>query len=146
MHSYLLPGRPWKASGSYYDENGRAFELIGQSQATQTGGEWVLNASMEVLFETPVRFSNRYSIHLTDAEHTLSWTSFNPALGQLSGTFSIIGNSIISIYSSENGTYSGSETLMQIDPTTYHNVGVAFHNGVRMSAWTALLKSEQPSV
>ena len=143
MHTYLLPGRRWQASGIFYDENGQTFPLTGRSRVTHVDSEWTLDASMEVLFESPVQLCNTYTIRSTDTGHTLAWTSFNPALGQLSGTFSIIGNSIISVYSSGDGAYSGSETLIQVDEHTYHNVGVAFHNGKRLSAWTVLLTSEQ---
>ncbi len=142
MHTYLLPGRHWQASGIFYDENDQSFPLTGRSRVSRDNNEWTLDASMDVLFETPVQLCNIYSIHSTDAEHTLAWTSFNPALGQLSGTFSIVGCSIISVYSSGDGAYSGSETLIQVDENTYHNVGVAFHNGKRLSAWTVLLTSE----
>ncbi len=143
MHTYLLPGRAWQAGGIFYDENGQAFPLTGCSYVTRSDGEWTLDASMDVQFESPVHLCNTYTIHSTDAEHTLAWTSFNPALGQLKGTFSIIGTYIISVYSSEDGAYSGSETLIQVDENTYHNVGVAFHNGKRLSAWTVVLTSEQ---
>jgi hypothetical protein len=89
----------------------------------------------------PVRFGNRHQIFVTDSPFTYHWTSFNPALGTLSGTFEFIGDNIISVYTSESSEYSGTETLIQADENTYHNIGVSFHNGSRMSAWTAVLKS-----
>lgn len=141
MHTYFTPGKQWQASGVYHDDGGREYHLIGQSFVIRDGNKWTLDASMEVTLEAPVRFSNKYTIFSTDTEHTLTWTSFNPALGQLSGTFSIIGSYIISVYSSSDGAYSGSETLIQLDENTYQNVGVAFINGKRLSAWTALLTS-----
>lgn len=142
-HTYFLAGRQWQANGTYYDENGYAFELSGLACISRSEGEWSLDGYMEVKQDTPVRFDNRYQIHETDSPFTYRWSSFNPALGTLSGTFEIIGDNIISAYTSENGKYSGTETLIQIDENTYHNVGVSFHNGRRMSAWTADLKSEQ---
>lgn len=79
----------------------------------------------------------------SNEETTLEWESFNPALGTLRGTFEIIGDSIISFYTSEDGAYSGTETLTQQDEATYYNVGVSFHNGKKMSSWTALLKAKK---
>lgn len=142
VHTYFMSDRQWQASGTYYDGSGRTFDLTGQSLVTRGDDDWTLEASMEVLLKAPVKLFNRYTIHSTDFEHTLAWTSINPALGELSGTFSIIGSYIISVYTSQDGTYSGSETLMQIDENTYNNVGVAFHNGQRLSAWTALLRAK----
>ena len=71
---------------------------------------------------------------------TLDWESFNPALGVLRGTFELAGNYIVSVYRSDNGVYSGTETLIQTGEYSYDNVGVSFENGRKMSSWTAVIK------
>lgn len=141
-HTYFLAGRHWHASGTYYDENGRAFELSGLACVSRSESEWTLDGHMEVKLDTPVRFGNRYQIFETDSPLTYHWTSFNPTLGTLCGTFEMLGDSIISVYTSECGEYSGTETLIRVDEHTYRNAGVSFHDGTRMSAWTAVLKSQ----
>jgi len=140
-HTYFLAGRQWRASGTYYDENGHPFTLSGLACISRSEDEWTLDGYMEVKLDSPVRFGNRYQIFETDSPFTYHWMSLNPALGTLSGTFEFIGENIISVYTSESGEYNGTETLTQVDEDTYHNAGVSFHNGSRMSAWTAVLKS-----
>jgi len=54
-------------------------------------------------------------------------TSENPALGKLIGKFMIIGDTVLSSYISENGIYSGTESLFKIDESTYLNRGFAFN-------------------
>ena len=45
----------------------------------------------------------------------------------------------------ENGAYSGQETLLFRDAQTYENAGIAFCDGKRLSAWTALLRAVRES-
>jgi hypothetical protein len=87
-----------------------------------------------------VRFENSYKITAID-EHTYSWESYNPALGTLRGSFSVLGDYILSFYVSEDGAYSGTEALRQIAPYTYENAGACFCKGVRLSSWTAVIRS-----
>ena len=100
-----------------------------------------LNGFLEVCAGEPQRFFNDYEITAADEPNVLAWTSLNPALGTLRGAFEIAGSAIFSHYASENGAYSGQETLLFRDAQTYENAGIAFCNGKRLSAWTALLRA-----
>lgn len=143
-HTYFYKSLRWKAEGTYYDEAG-AMPLTGGVTIEKTEDRWTLTGFMEVQLAQPVRFTNDYEIKETDTETTLRWESHNPALGTLRGTFEIIGDSIISVYRSEDGVYSGTETLVQKDEAAYYNAGVSFREGKKMSSWTALLKAEEPA-
>ena len=140
-HTYFEDGAVWEAQGLYYDDKGATYPLTGRCDAVRTAEMWALDGFMGVAFEKEaVRFTNAYRLKETGSPMTIRWESFNPALGKLEGTFEVIGNKIISCYTSEYGIYSGTETLMQIDDDTYENVGVSFQNGQRMSAWSVVLK------
>lgn len=138
-HTYFLITQNWTATGVYYDESGKTFPLRGEVSIVRDEAAWSLGGYLEVLFDAPVRFTNDYQIFSTTNQATLSWTSYNPALGALRGTFEFIGDCIVSSYRSEDGIYSGTETLMLKEDGTYFNVGVSFRAGARMSAWTATL-------
>ena len=142
QHTYFFQTLHWSAEGTYF-ENDRSIPLTGEADIVRKEAEWTIGGFMEIKTEPSVRFQNCYQIHRSDEETTLEWESFNPALGTLRGTFEIIGDSIISFYTSEDGVYSGTETLTQQDEATYYNVGVSFHNGKKMSSWTALLKAKK---
>ena len=46
-----------------------------------------------------------------------------------------LGDTILSAYTSEDGQYSGSESLVFVDKETYQNRGFAFHNRNKLSSW-----------
>ncbi|SFH29122.1 hypothetical protein SAMN05660649_04602 [Desulfotomaculum arcticum] len=140
-HTYLYRISSWNATGTYYDAEGKQFKLHGETAVVRSEREWTLGGTMTVMCEPPVTFENSYTIHATDDKTTLIWESYNPALGVLKGKFEIVGDSIVSIYTSDSGVFKGSETLIKVDDDTYTNVGVAFKHGEKMSSWRALLKA-----
>ncbi len=141
-HTYLYESLNWKAEGTYYDDMGISYDLYGEVQIVRNPEQWSLDGFLKVSFSSPVQLTNSYSIAETDNETTLRWKSTNPVLGILKGTFEMIGDSIISCYTSADGVYSGTETLIQKNRKTYYNIGVSFQNGNKMSSWTASLKAE----
>lgn len=141
-HTYFFESLTWVANGTYYDDKGNLFDLTGEVCINHSEDQWTLGGYMEVAFEKPVKFTNNYLITKTNDLSTLNWQSHNPALGVLKGKFEIAGNYIISFYTSEDGIYSGTETLIQVDEYTYHNVGVSLKDGKKMSSWTTLLKAK----
>jgi hypothetical protein len=138
-HTYLNNGSVWKAEGTYYDEANHAFPVTGETHAVHTDKEWSLDGYMEVGFDVPVRFFNRYSITETDSSTTLAWESYNPALGKLCGSFEMLGSKIISFYTSDGGKFSGTEMLIQISPSIYEAAGVSYCDGKKMSSWDVRL-------
>ncbi|MDO5294931.1 MAG: hypothetical protein Q4F05_19525 [bacterium] len=142
-HTYFYTTLEWRARGTYYDEHGKGVPLYGEVSTIKNENQWTLSGFMEVRTQIPMRFTNEYIIKETNDKTTLSWTSYNPALGTLAGTFEIIGDCMISTYQSEDGRYTGTETLFWKDDFTYYNVGVAFCEGKKMSSWTATLKGRK---
>ena len=96
-HTYFLHTVVWRASGTYYDAEGRSFLLMGEVQVRRTASEWTLAGTLTVRSDPPVQFSNSYRIARTETPDTLCWESYNPALGTLRGTFEIVGPCIVSI-------------------------------------------------
>ena len=141
-HTYFYKTLRWKANGTYYDETEKEYPLYGEVSIIHDGSLWTLTGFLEVQYDTPVRFTNNYDICSSKLKNKLQWESYNPALGTLKGTFEIVGSSIISSYRSQDGKYSGTETLVQITSKKYYNAGVSFCDGVKMSSWTAMLNAE----
>ena len=141
-HTYFYMPLTWNASGTYYDATGNRFSLKGQVTIVHEKDQWTLDGFLEVAFPQPARFTNCYSIQPGPDPLTLTWKSYNPALGTLQGALEVVGDSILSHYISQDGVYSGYETLIQYDKYTYYNVGLSMKNGKKMSSWTAILKAE----
>ncbi|MDO4354951.1 MAG: hypothetical protein Q4E13_00400 [Clostridia bacterium] len=138
-HLYFLKSLHWTAVGTYHDGDGNTYPLRGRVRIIRNAEQWTLDGYLEVLSNPPARFTNDYHIRATDRAETLAWESYNPALGILRGTFEFIDDAILSFYHSEDGSYSGTETLLLNANHSYFNVGVSFHNGRKMSSWTAKL-------
>lgn len=140
-HTYFYDTLNWIAEGTYYEEDGKPLPLYGEVSIVHTEDEWTLGGFLEVRYAEPIRFTNHYNIHSTKQDTTLLWESFNPALGILKGTFEIIGDCIISHYTSDDGIYSGTETLIYRNCAEYYNAGVSFRYGQKMSSWNAFIKA-----
>ena len=139
-HTYFTETRDWHAEGTYCDAEGATFPLTGEVNVICIGKESTLGGYLEVAFNPPLRFENNYKITPVD-EYTYTWESYNPELGTLRGSFSVLSDYILSLYVSEDGTFSGTEALRQVAPYTYENAGACFCKGVRLSSWVAVIRS-----
>jgi hypothetical protein len=140
-HSYVFEEGNWKATGVYFDHEGNEVGVNGKTTIEHLPDEWVLNGFMELKTETPIRFFNKYSIvPMSEKKDFTKWTSENPALGKLIGKFMIIGDTILSSYISENGIYSGAESLFRINENKYLNRGFAFNGENKLSSWEVTLE------
>ncbi|HOM03198.1 MAG TPA: hypothetical protein PLH43_10265 [Acetivibrio sp.] len=140
-HTYIFEEGNWKAEGLYFDHENNCVGVYGETSIKHLKDEWILDGFMELKTENPIRFFNKYSIKpISDRKDYTSWTSENPALGKLIGKFMIIGDTILSSYISENGIYSGTESLFKIDENTYLNRGFAFNRENKLSSWEVKLE------
>jgi len=135
-HTFLLcPGR-WSARGVYSDERGVSAPAEAELIVTHLDDLWLNEGSMTVHGAIETVFRNRYEIvPLADGACTTTWKSTNPATGVLYGIFSVVGDSILSAYCSDDGTYSGMEYLRQVSPDVYENRGILLHEGLHVSSW-----------
>jgi len=135
-HTFLLREGFWVAEGDYYDENGNGYSVVGQLETTHQEEVWVHEGIMKVLFDEPVAIANRYEIDPFGIGKTSThWKSSNRFLGNLKGHFVIVGGSILSLFRSENGRYSGTEWLQMVDEGTYRNRGVLLDGDRMLSSW-----------
>jgi hypothetical protein len=71
-----------------------------------------------------------------------SWKSVNPALGTLLGSFAIVDDTIISLFSSQKGDYFGTEFFTMISESEYIWKGILYSPAGKISSWSAHLKRE----
>ena len=69
----------------------------------------------------------------------MKWTAENATLGKLSGTFSIVGTSILCVYTCTASGYHGSEHMGQVDARRYNATGILLLNERRLSSWQLVL-------
>ena len=140
-HTYLLqPGR-WRARGSYLDAAGTAVPASGESRVEHRTDEWVNESWLRLeLPERPV-LANRYRIEpLEPGEPTALWTSENPALGRLLGRLVVVGDAILSVWSSEDGRHTGTACLALQPDGSYREHGCLLGESELVSAWAIRLE------
>lgn len=141
-HSFLFEEGYWKASGCYYTEKGVAHQVEGRVRIYHEDDLWINDGVMKVVGQEAIEIRNRYEIiPWAQGGELTTWVSMNPGLGVLEGTFTIVGDSILSAYRAEKGDFSGAEVLMRTSPDCYLNRGVLVYKGKeKLSSWSVELK------
>ena len=136
-HTFLFREAEWVANGNYSDEQNRRRPATGSSKISHTEKGWINAGSMMMLAETGlVTFENRYFI--TPFEEGKEYTdlkSENPAFGTLHGKLMLVGDSILAVCSSEDGSTVSVEYLRMLDEAHYENRGFLLKNGEKVGSW-----------
>lgn len=140
-HTYLFEAGKWKAIGTYFDDKGYPVSVTGESTLEIQQNIWILKGFTEIQLDEPVKIFNTYQIEpFPDDRDFTRWTSENPALGTLTGYFTVVNDTIISQYHSKDRRYSGTEILLFIDADQYQNWGAAYEDERKMSSWEVMLE------
>jgi hypothetical protein len=137
-HTFLFEEGSWKAEGFFRDAEGRTVTLSGETRVIHEEKHWIMEGFMEIEDEVPRRIENRYVIEPFNGGDITSWSSENPALGTLGGTFTVVGDSILSHFT--NGACTGMEYLRFIDRDVYINRGTLLREGNLVLSWSATLR------
>jgi hypothetical protein len=140
-HTFLLREGFWVAEGEYYDENGNVYSAVGQSETSHQEEVWVNEGILKVFFDEPVAIANRYEIDPFGTGKTSTrWRSSNRILGNLMGHFVIVGDSILSLFRSEDGRFSGTEWLQMVDEETYRSRQILLDGDSTLFSWAMELR------
>ena len=140
MHTFLFDPGVWNSRGTFWREDGEPLEAQGRTVIAHRPECWLLSGTLQVLGSPPVEFVSAYTIQPPGRDGcTLKWTSENSTLGKLSGTFAVVGDTILSVYTCSASGYHGSEHLTQSDVTHYQSAGMLLLNERRLYSWQLTL-------
>jgi hypothetical protein len=140
---FLFEENIWIAKGVYMDDQGRYHPVEGETKITHTDGLWINDSFMTLQGDKAVAYKTRYEIVPMERGRELtSWVSENPALGKMLGKFIIVDDSIISIFTSEDGSLQGTECLRLIDDDLYSNRGCLLRGDKKISSWAVELRKK----
>jgi hypothetical protein len=140
MHTFLFEPGVWTSKGTFWRADGEPLEAQGRTEIAHRTDCWLLAGTLKVLGSPPVEFVNAYTISPPGRDGTcMKWASENATLGKLSGTFSVVGTSILSVYTCTASGYHGCEHLGQVDSNRYHAAGILLLNERRLSSWQVVL-------
>jgi uncharacterized protein affecting Mg2+/Co2+ transport len=139
-HTYLFEEGTWLAHGHFTDGRGESVAVRGESVIRHDPDRWLNRGFMEVLSTPPFTLRNAYEIMPWNRQtQYTSWTSHNPALGDMVGYFVVVGDSILSEFRTLDGTHHGTEYLRQMSAARYINRGVLMKEGRLTSSWAVEL-------
>src|SRR5262249_24958958 len=124
----------------FWREDGEPLQAQGRTEIAHHSELWLLSGSLKVLGSRPVEFVNGYSISPPGRDGTcMKWRAENATLGKLSGTFSVVGTSILSVYTCTASGYHGAEHLGQVDVNHYNATGILLLHERRLYSWQVVL-------
>lgn len=143
-HTFLFEEAVWQASGQFLDGVGNPAPLAGETRITHADSMWINDSWMQIGGEAGPRFESRYEVTpFAPGALQTTWTSHNPQMGDMAGTFAIVVDALISSFRIPNGKHYGSEILLIIKPDLYLNRGAMFEGDVRLSSWAVQLQKSE---
>lgn len=140
-HTFLFEPAVWTATGTFWRGDGEALEAAGRTEVAHRAEVWLLSGTLKVQSSPPVEFVNAYRIQPAARESgTMRWTSEDPTLGKLHGTYTVIGESIFSLYRCEATGYHGAEHLGRVDADCYRSAGLLLLDDRCLSSWQLLMR------
>jgi hypothetical protein len=140
MHTFLFEPGVWTSQGTFWRADGEVLEAQGRTEIAHHPTAWLLAGTLKVFGSPAVEFVNAYSISPPGRDGTcMKWTSDNATLGKLSGTFSVVGSSILCVYTCTASGYHGAEHMGQVDANRYNATGILLLNERRLSSWQVVL-------
>jgi hypothetical protein len=138
-HTYLFKEGAWESKGSYFDEENQPYPVVGESVITHEEKLWINQSSIKLLGLDSSEVVSRYQIVPFTGEVT-GWRSFDPVMGALYGRYTVVHDTIISDFRSEDGLYSGTECLTKLYEHKYQVRGFTFKGDSRVSSWALTLR------
>ena len=146
IHTYLFEPGVWTSKGTLWREDGEPLETQGRTEIAHHSTVWLLAGSLKVFGSPPVEFVNAYSITPPGRDVTcMKWTAENATLGKLTGNFSVVGTSILCVYTCTASGYHGAEHLGQVDVNRYNATGILLLNERRLYSWQVVLTRNRPA-
>jgi hypothetical protein len=140
-HTYLFEPGVWLGAGTFWRGDGEPLPTESRTDVAHRSECWLLSGTLKVLGSPPVDLVNAYWIEPPGKDGaSLRWRSESATLGKLRGTYSVIGDSILSVYRSVQSGYYGAEHYRRQTGDSYEAAGVLLLEDQRVSSWQLLLK------
>jgi len=146
-HTFLFEPGVWTAEGTFWRNDGEALAALGRTEISHHSECWLLSGTMKVLGSPSIEFVNAYSISTGNpgslGNQPLKWDAENATMGKLSGTFSVVGSCIFSVYGADSSGYHGAEHMEQLDAEHYRSAGILLLEDRLLTSWQLALTRSQ---
>ncbi|MFA7429199.1 MAG: hypothetical protein WCZ23_03480 [Rhodospirillaceae bacterium] len=147
-HPYFTDGVLWSADGWYFDESGHMIRCRGWSRVRRSCDAWTVSSELRLdLFEPdPIALRCVLTLDAPDSSaREAFWTAENPALGEFSGRFTAVADTLISVGFSEDGLYQSTEMFILGEDGEYYARGTLARESETVAAWAVTLTAEDPA-
>jgi len=143
-HTFLFEQGEWTANGNYSDEKNRRLPATGTSKITHAENHWIHQSSLTMFSLTGlVAVENRYVVKPFDeGKECTRFRAENPGLGRLSGSIVVVGDSVLAVSSSDDGSIAAVEYFRRLSDTLYENRGFLLKRDEKVSSWDLELHRE----
>lgn len=139
-HTYLFAEGDWRLICRAWDKEGAEYPLDGETQVRHEPSGWFSRSRLRLRRDPPQEWENLYEIDpFVEGRESASWRAQDPALGDLNGTFAVVGDTILSSFTGGGSRLVGVEFLLQESEGLYHVRGFLAHDGVVISRWSGTL-------
>lgn len=144
MHTFLFHEADWEVEGICLDQDGNEMAAKGITRVRHGTDEWNVEGEMTTGQGNPFMVRNSYTLApWPGGEDASPWESVDPVLGLLFGMIAVVGDTILSRFVSEDGEYSGMESLRMMDNATYQNRGALFKRDRKISSWRIEMRKRE---
>lgn len=142
-HTFPFTEDSWRAEGRFALGGGTWQPASGVTTIRHDPEEWTIESEMVVeAGEGEQRIENVYRVRpVSEEDGFTTWTSHNAALGELSGSFTVVDETILSVYGGSDGDLSGTECIRRLTRDVYETRGTLTGGGERISSWALTLRS-----
>jgi len=135
-HTYLIKPGKWSARGTFHDHEMGGVEAIGSSEITHNRDEWINKGTISLDRGEGIVMENEYRIRpIKGGEFCTEWTASNSSIGEMKGTFTLVDDSILSLFHSMEGHLRGSEFLVMVGSGIYRVRGTLYGPLGYLSSW-----------
>ena len=140
-HTFLLREGEWQAAGEFTAGDGSVSPADGDARITHLADCWLFESVMRLRGPKTAESAMRYEINpFAPGSLATHWIAHSPAIGTQHGRFVVVGDAILSFYSTATGRHRGYECMLQRDQRSYAVRGVAMNEDKLISAWSVELK------
>lgn len=140
QHTFLFEEGFWQLSGRFSNISGVEVPVEGRAIISHTPERWSNHAFMRIMTAQPQDIESVYTFSPIQPNATfVKWDSTSRKLGDISGCFAFVGDTIISSSIMAEAGQHATETLRCINDTTYDVRGTLFQNDTLVASWQILM-------
>ena len=142
-HKELLEPGTWKITGEFTDKEGLTFSIEGKVEVKPRPESTLMEWTIKLQNDAGTTLYKTYHVDpFPEGEFTTKWKGEIEQLGKFTGNITMMKESIVITYTSENGELSGMDNLIKIDNKKYRYKGSLLESDGILESWAAQIQKQ----